>query len=251
MIQVSLSLSLLPYPSLPLSIFLSCSNSTYSQDLLSTRDVFTVAYRMRRAGRQRHRVPDPFVFNHECESSKRVGWEGQNWTGERVGKRARARARKHRFEVRAGGRGTVCIAEVGHHVNCIPDCGLLKSGALHRTFYLAPLPPSGPGADPKLDLTSQRPQPRLGLATGSPPPGTAGGYYCQANCPLVSRLQTRSVKIFERTPLVLTSPLTYTRNTPSRDTRTKNLALYPFSSNLSSRKIPTSNRKIKNRRDRG
>lgn len=28
--------------------------------------------------------------------------------------------------------GTVArIAEVGHHVNCIPDCGLLKSSALH------------------------------------------------------------------------------------------------------------------------
>lgn len=50
------------------------------------------------------------------------------------------------------------VAEVGHHVNCIPDCGLLKSGALHR-----PTPPSDRGADPKLDLTSQRPQTRFSL----------------------------------------------------------------------------------------
>lgn len=62
------------------------------------------------------------------------------------------------WEERGGVDGDGEVAEVGHHVNCIPDCGLLKSGALHR-----PTPPSDRGADPKLDLTSQRPQTRFSL----------------------------------------------------------------------------------------
>lgn len=84
------------------------------------------------------------------------------------------------------------IAEVGHHVNCIPDCGPLKSSALH------PNPPHSPPCPlqsrcPKLDLTSQRPQGRFGLQQGrhlwGPPAATAG------ELSLVSR-QTPSVKIF-------------------------------------------------------
>jgi len=56
------------------------------------------------------------------------------------------------------------IAEVGHHVNCIPDCGLLKSSALHPN---PPCPSSAPmPRDPKLDLTSQRPQARFDLQQG-------------------------------------------------------------------------------------
>jgi len=49
------------------------------------------------------------------------------------------------------------IAEVGHHVNCIPDCGLLKSGALHR-------------ATPAAVPCSSTPRPQ----TGSNKPATAG-----------------------------------------------------------------------------
>ncbi|TGZ56159.1 Uncharacterized protein DBV15_01709 [Temnothorax longispinosus] len=71
------------------------------------------------------------------------------------------------------------IAEVGHHVNCIPDCGLLKSSALHPSPPSFPCPSSAPmPRDPKLDLTSQRPQARFGLQQGrhlwGPPAATAG-----------------------------------------------------------------------------
>ncbi|EZA50784.1 hypothetical protein X777_10834 [Ooceraea biroi] len=70
-----------------------------------------------------------------------------------------------RFEEEVGRRGGMArIAEVGHHVNCIPDCGLLKSGALHHATPA--VPPQPRCRDPKLDLTSQRPQARFGLQQG-------------------------------------------------------------------------------------
>lgn len=49
--------------------------------------------------------------------------------------------------IRGGGwtrGGMARIAEVGHHVNCIPDCGLLKSGALHSVPILSPFLASHP-----------------------------------------------------------------------------------------------------------
>lgn len=59
------------------------------------------------------------------------------------------------------------IAEVGHHVNCIPDCGLLKSSALHPSPPNFPCLSSTPmPRDPKLDLTSQQPQARFSLQQG-------------------------------------------------------------------------------------
>lgn len=87
---------------------------------------------------------------------ERIGWE-------RVGG-------KHRFD-EAGRRGKD-RREVGHHVNCIPDCGLLKSGALHRAVppALARVPRPQTGSN-KPATTGQ-----VRLATGSPPLGTAGGY---------------------------------------------------------------------------
>ncbi|KAI4482078.1 hypothetical protein M0804_009097 [Polistes exclamans] len=60
---------------------------------------------------------------------------------------------------RKGGKeGWKRAAEVGHHVNCIPDCGLLKSAALQRLTPDSPPPLPRMAANPKLDLTSQRPQ---------------------------------------------------------------------------------------------
>lgn len=122
-------------------------------------------------------------------ANPRNAWDGKarGWGREVV------EAGKHRFEKTRGGM-VARIAEVGHHVNCIPDCGLLKSSALHpgrssRCPSSTPMP-----RDPKLDLTSQRPQARFSLQQGrhlwGPPAATAG------ELSLVSWLQTPSVKIF-------------------------------------------------------
>ncbi|KAI4504638.1 hypothetical protein M0802_000188 [Mischocyttarus mexicanus] len=54
---------------------------------------------------------------------------------------------------KGGKEGWKRAAEVGHHVNCIPDCGLLKSAALQR------LTPSSDGRQPQ---------------TGSNKPATTG-----------------------------------------------------------------------------
>lgn len=80
---------------------------------------------------------------------------------ERIGAMGNGGSTDSRRRVDEGWR----IAEVGHHVNCIPDCGLLKSGALYRVSH-PPIPLFNPDADPKLDLTSQRPQARFGLQQG-------------------------------------------------------------------------------------
>lgn len=144
---LSFSLSLPPFfPSSlpPLSLFLflallifllfsfSLISQCHSQDLLSVCDVFTVAYRMQRAGSlgtQPLRF-GPRVRILEMRGSERMRDQRERGWGAR------------RFE-EAGRRGG--IAEVGHHVNCIPDCGLLKSGALHRATP-PPLSLFNPGA---------------------------------------------------------------------------------------------------------
>lgn len=72
---------------------------------------------------ERKRIGPSFVSAHGCTENleKPVGLKREERERERGGWMARRRARWTGREV----------AEVGHHVNCIPDCGLLKSGALH------------------------------------------------------------------------------------------------------------------------
>lgn len=104
------------------------------------------------------RQPTPSFWS--TSANPRNAWDGKH----------RDRG-KHRFDEAAGRRGKD-RREVGHHVNCIPDCGLLKSGVLHRAV------PPAPARVPRPQTRSNKPATtgQVRLATGSPPLGTAGGY---------------------------------------------------------------------------
>ncbi|EGI63694.1 hypothetical protein G5I_07931 [Acromyrmex echinatior] len=125
-------------------------------------------------------APNPFVLTYECESSKCVGRKGQG------------------LEQGGGGSGL----ESTDSRRRGRDAGSDRRG---RT------PPPLP-RDPKLDLTSQRPQARFGLQQGrhlwGPPAAIAG------ELSLVSRLQTLGENLHAIRPLVLTSPLMSTRKPP-------------------------------------
>lgn len=97
--------------------------------------------------------------------------------------------------------------EVGHHVNCIPDCGLLKSGALHRAAVspaLARVPRPQTGSNKPATAGQVR------LATGSPPLGTAG--YTLVNCPLYVCMYV----CFPTAPTPTVKIFVFTRHPPTR-----------------------------------